>query len=396
MPHDPRADDICPRIDPPPVTPTVPVAPPIYTTAVWRCESPDQADALLSGALPGYVYSRDGHPNADLLAEKFRELHAAERACICSSGMAALALPVLAHLRTGDHVVASNQLYGRSLVLLGPELSRLGIDVAAVDTCDLAAVRAALRPNTRLLVVETISNPLLRVADLASLAQLAREAGARLLVDNTFASPVVCRPLELGADLVYESLTKIASGHSDVLLGALCGPAADWDRVVQCLRTWGMTAGPFDCWLAARGLGTLALRVERANANALAAARFLAGRTDVAQVHYPSLAQHPDHALAARQFGERCGAMVTFELPGGAEAAARFIRAAKRIPFSPSLGDLATTLSHPQSTSHRGLTEEARQRLGISGGAIRLSVGIESPEAVLEALEEGLQGLTAS
>jgi cystathionine beta-lyase/cystathionine gamma-synthase len=393
MPDSPRPDDLCPQFVPPPETPTVPLAAPIYPTAVWCCDSPEQAAALLAGERPGYVYGRDGHPNADLLAERLRQLHGAPRAAICSSGMGALALAVLARLQAGDHVVASSLSYGRNLLLLEGELARLGIASTVVDTCDLAATRAALRDNTRLLVTETISNPLLRVSDLAALAELAAGRGAELLVDNTFASPVVCRPHAFGATWVLESLTKIINGHSDVVLGLLCGPAEAWDRTQQALRTWGMTAGPFECWLAARGLGTLALRVERANANAQAAARFLATHATVERVSYPGLEAHPDHALAQRQFGERFGAMVAFTLTGGTAAAERFIRAARRIPFSPSLGDLGTTLSHPESTSHRGLSPDARRQLGIAGGTIRLSVGIESPEAVIDALSEGLAGL---
>jgi O-succinylhomoserine sulfhydrylase len=203
---------------------------------------------------------------------------------------------------------------------------------------------------------------------------------------------VVCRPLEWGADLVWESLTKIINGHSDVNLGFLTGPADDWDRLTDVLKTWGLASSPFDCWLAARGLGTLALRVERSSANALAIARHLQSRQQVAAVHYPGLESHPHHALAARQFSGRFGSMVTFTLPGGTAAAEQFIAAARDIPFSPSLGDLSTTLSHPESTSHRGLSPEQRAALGIEGGTIRLSVGIESPEFIRAAIDRGLGG----
>ncbi|HEY1599786.1 MAG TPA: aminotransferase class I/II-fold pyridoxal phosphate-dependent enzyme [Pirellulales bacterium] len=387
-----KADDICPRPEVLRPQPTQPLVAPLYTAAVYRCENIAQADALLSGELTGYAYQRDGHPNADLLADKCRELHSAERAAICSTGMGALAVAVLSQLAPGDRVLVSNQLYGRTLTLLTTECTRLGIASTVIDVCDLPQVRGAFDATTRLLVVETIANPLLRVPDIAALAEMTHAAGARLLVDNTFASPAVCRPLALGADLVMESLTKIMSGHSDVCLGLLCGSEACWQRVPEVLSIWGLASSPFDCWIAGRGLGTMALRVERATANALAAAHYLVAQPQIEAVYYPGLSNHPDHAIAARQFAGTFGSIVTFTLAGGRVAADRFIRAAQAIPFSPSLGDLSTTLSHPESTSHRGLTPAARQALGITGGTIRLSVGIESSEAVLRALAEGLAG----
>jgi cystathionine beta-lyase/cystathionine gamma-synthase len=251
-------------------------------------------------------------------------------------------------------------------------------------------VQAALAPETKLIVAETIANPLLRVPDIAALSTLARSSGARLLIDNTFASPAICRPLALGADLVMESLTKIMSGHSDVCLGVICGSEKYWQRVPSVLSTWGLASSPFDCWMAARGLGTMALRVERAASNALAAARYLTDQPQVAATYYPGLESHPDHAIAARQFAGAFGSIVTFTLSGGRAAADRFIRAAQAIPFAPSLGDLSSTLSHPEVTSHRGLTAAARAALGITGGTIRLSLGIESNDGVLAALAEGL------
>lgn len=386
-----RPDDICPRPDDPPPMPTAPLASPIYPSAVYRCASPTEADRLLGGEADGYVYSRDRQPNADLLAEKIRELHGAERAAVCGSGMAATSAVALAWLKSGDHVVVGDQMYGRTFGLLR-ELAAFGVGHTTVDACNLAAVKAALKPTTRLVWVETITNPLVRVVDVAALAEVAHGGGAKLVVDNTFASPVLCRPLDLGADVVYESLTKIMNGHSDVLLGAVCGRGAAWDRIASVITTYGLSAAPFECWLAARGLGTLALRAERASSNALAAAQFLATRPECERVDYAGLPTHADHALANRQFAGRFGSMLSFTLRGGRSAADRFITAARRIPFAPSLGDLSTTLSHPESTSHRGLTAEERQRLGITGGTIRLSVGIESPEAVVDALAEGFVG----
>lgn len=383
-------DDICPRPVRVPVSPTAPHAPPLYLSSVYECLDPEQADALLGGRAAGYVYARDGHPNADLLAEKCRQLHGTERAAIAASGMGALALAILSQLESGDHVLVSNQLYGRTQSLLTDEAARLGITGTLVDAYNVEAVRAALEPNTKLLVVETISNPLLRVADLRALADVAHAGGAALLADNTLAGPTVCRPRDLGADWVMESLTKTMNGHSDVVLGLLCGPAARWQRVPVALSSWGLAAAPFDCWLALRGLGTLGVRMERACGTAQAVAERLSEIPAVKAVHYPGLKEHPDHALAREQFGDRFGSIVTFTLVGGADAAAAFMAAAETIAFCPSLGELSTTLSHPGSTSHRSLAPQTLAALGIDGGTIRLSVGIESAAAVVRAVETAL------
>lgn len=389
-----RPSDLYPRHEPLPPLLTQPHAPPIYPTSVWACESPQQADEMLSGRTEGYVYQRDGHPNAYLLAEKLRQLHSADRGAITASGMGALAAALLSQLQMGDHAVVGSRLYGKTLSLFGLEARRLGIEVTTVDTCDLTPVADAILPNTRLVLVETIANPLLEVADIAALAELAHQRNAPLLVDNTFASPILCRPLELGADLVMESLTKTLNGHSDVILGFLGGRADKWERVPQVISTWGLASSPFDCWLAQRGLATAHLRIERACQNALAAAEFLTSQAPrVATVHYPGLADHPQQDLARRQFGELFGTIVTFRLAGGRAAADAFIATARQIPFCPSLGEVSTTLSHPETTSHRGMTAEQRAALGITGGTIRLSVGTESVEFVREALAAGLAGV---
>lgn len=385
-------DDICPRPDKPVTLATQPMAPAIYPTSVWMCNDTRQADQLMAGDLAGYVYQRVGHPNADAFAEKVAALHSAERVAITSSGMAALSLAALSQLQPGDHLVVSDQLYGTSLLLLTEELNRLGIGSTRVDTCDPHATRAAITSATKLLVVETIGNPCLNVADVASLAEIAHQHQAKLLVDNTFATPVLCRPLELGADLVMESVSKLMNGHSDVMLGALCGFARDWERVPTVQLAWGLAGGPFDAWLALRGLATMHLRVERACATARCVAEFLTQASSVERVDYPGLADHPQHELATSQFAGRYGSIVTFHLSGGRPAADAFIAAATRIPFCPSLGEASTTLSHPESTSHRGLSASQREALGIAGGTIRLSVGLESSDFVIGAMSEALNG----
>jgi cystathionine beta-lyase/cystathionine gamma-synthase len=390
----PEPSDLCPRPQHLPPLTTQPHAPPIYPASVWACANPQQADDLLAGREAGYVYQRDSHPNADLLAEKLRLLHSADRGAVTGSGMGALAAALLARLESGDHAVVSGRVYGKTLALFGGEAGRLGIELTTVDTCDLKDVEAAIRPTTRLLLAETIANPLLDVADVAALAEIAHRRNTALLIDNTFASPILCRPLQLGADLVMESLTKTLNGHSDVVLGFLGGREDVWSRVPGVISAWGLVSSPFDCWLAARGLATAHLRIERACQSALAAAEFLKSQQpQIAEVHYPGLAAHPQHALAKAQFGGLFGTIVSFRLAGGRAAADAFIAAARQIPFCPSLGEVSTTLSHPETTSHRGLSAEQRAALGITGGTIRLSVGTESAEFVRAALEEGLRGI---
>lgn len=390
-------DQICARFWQTPRVDQVPHSPPLYLSTVFACDSTEQARQMLAGRQPGYVYQRDGHPNGDMLAERCRLLHAAEWALVTSSGMGALAAVVLAECQAGDHLLVGQDLYGRSLDLLSGEAARLGIECELVDTSNVAAVAQKMRPETRLVVAETISNPLLKVADIPELAQLCHRHGARLLVDNTFASPWCCRPLKLGADLVIESMTKIMNGHADGLLGLVCGRSGDAAQVKRMTSIWGLTASAFDCWLVARGLSTLHLRSERAVANAQQVARFLAQHPKVEGALYPHLATHPDHAVAARMLGDHCGTVVTFTLKAAAgedplAAAERFIQAAApTIPFCPTLGDLSTSLTHPASTSHRNLTPDELARLGISPATIRLSVGIESAGHLEKVLAEALQ-----
>lgn len=371
---------------------TRPHAEPLVLASVWECASPAQADAILGKSMPGYVYQRDGHPNGDSLANDLNKREGAAAGIVTSSGMAALAAPLLANVSAGDKVVFAKRLYGRTHVLAG-DLRRLGVQVELVDLQDLQAARQGITKGTKLVLVETIANPLLEVADVSSLAEISHAAGAILLVDNTFASPPVCRPLSLGADLVMESLTKTLNGHSDVILGYVGGNQQAFGKLATTVSTWGMSAGPFDCWLAHRGLATADLRIERSCQNALQAAEYLSQQKSVKNVFYPGLASHPGHALAAKQFSQGFGTMVTFELAGGRGAADQFIAAAKRIPFCPSLGELNTTLSHPETTSHRGLTAQEREALGISGGTIRLSVGAEASGEVADMLAEGLAAL---
>jgi cystathionine gamma-synthase len=361
----------------------VPLVPPIVPSAVFIARDADHMNGVYEGTERGFTYGREGSPNAELLAAKIAALEGAETGLVTSSGMSAIAAIVLALLKAGDHLVAGNQLYGRTLRLVSQELPRLGFTADLVDAADVSRVEAAIRPNTRLLLVEVVSNPLLRVPDVEALSALARARGVLLIVDNTFPTPLAFRPLSLGADIVFHSITKMLAGHSDVTLGAVCGRRELLTPIRDTIVTWGLNGSAFDCWLAERGMNTLELRVVRANANAAALADFLARQPAVRRVFYPGRADHPDHAVARRLFGHQFGNMVTFELAGERDVVNRFMQALESIPFAPTLGDVSTIISHPAVTSHRGLTAAAREALGIREGTIRVSVGIEEA-ALLE------------
>jgi cystathionine gamma-synthase len=371
--------------------PSVPLVPPLYQSSVYNLPDLDALDRVMNGEEPGFIYARDGHPNAKALADRLAALEAARWAVVCGSGMAALSAAFLGYVSSGDRVIASNRLYGRTTKLLRQEFNRFGVKTAVVDCNDLDAVRAAFAEPARVLFVETMSNPLCRTVDVPALAEIAHRHNARLVVDNTFATPTLFRPLEHGADLVMESLTKVIGGHSDVTLGLLAGnDPALLPAVAQIVSTWGLSANPFDCWLCERGLPTLDLRVQASSRNAMRLADWLAAQPGVSRVVYPGRPDHEDHAVACRLLGEAFGNMLCFELVGGREAVNRLMRRAPGIPFSPSLGHVGTTLSHPDTTSHRYEGPAEKRRQGITDGLIRLSVGVEPFERVRDELAKGL------
>jgi cystathionine beta-lyase/cystathionine gamma-synthase len=367
-----------------------PLVPPLFLASVYTLPDLDALDRIMEAAEPGFIYARDSHPNARRLAERLADLEGASWALVCASGMAALTVPLLGLLQQGDRVVASNRLYGRTTQLLNQELARFGVETTFVDTCDLYQVEEALRRPAKVLLAETLSNPLLRLADIAGLAGLAQAQGCRLVVDNTFATPALTRPIELGADLAMESLTKMIGGHSDVTLGLICGRDDLLPQLTQVMSIWGLASNPFDCWLAERGLATLALRMRAASANAAALADWLAAQAAVSRVIYPGRPDHPDHALAAQLLQGGCGNMMCFELRGGREAVNRFLHRAPGIPFSPSLGHTTTTCSHPGTTSHRYVSPAEKRRQGIGDGLVRLSVGLEELDHIQAEMARGL------
>lgn len=353
------------------------VGTPLQPSVVYQFDSPDAIDAQYH-AQDGYAYAREGHPNADVLAGKIDGMEGATGGLITGSGMAAIGAAMLGALKAGDHVVAGSQLYGRSLRMLTTDLPRFGIAATFADPTDIAAIKSAIRPETRLILVEVVSNPTLRVADMEGIAKIAKEHGILLMVDNTFTTPRGYRPFDHGADIVVHSVTKMLAGHSDVTLGYVATrDEALREEIKQATATWGMTASPFDCWLAERGLYSFELRYDRAEENAAALADHLAGLAGVKRVIYPTRPDHPDHNRAVALLNGRGGHMVSFEIDGGRAAANALTKAATNIAFAPTLGDIGTTLSHPVSTSHRQLTTIDHAKLGLSEGFFRVSVGVE-------------------
>lgn len=373
-----------------PLGQSVPLVPPLYQSSVYALPDLDALDRIVNAEEAGFIYARDGHPNAQLLAAELARWEEGKWAVVCGSGMAAISASILALTQAGDRIVASNRLYGRTTQLFESELGRFGLMTTFVDTSNLAEVRNALKTPAKILFTETISNPLLRLANVAELASLTEPVGCALVVDNTFATPVLYRPLTQGADLVVESLTKMIGGHSDVTLGAVAGNEDLLPQLSQVVSIWGFASNPFDCWLASRGLQTLGLRMKTATANAAGLADWLAEQPGIARVVYPGRPDHPDHVLAQTLLPGGAGNMLCFELAGGRDAVNQFLRRAPGIPFSPSLGHATTTCSHPGSTSHRYVSPAEKKRQGIGDGLVRLSVGVEELTDIKAGLERGL------
>lgn len=378
---------------------TRPHGTPIWPSVAYVADSPTALDATYTGGASGYTYAREGHPNWTVLAEKIDRLERVPEGCgglVTGSGMAAVGALFLALLKAGDHVVAGDQLYGRSLRLLKEELPRMRVSVDLVDATDAEAVAAAIRPETRLMLVELVANPTLRVADLPAITALCRARGVLLAVDNTFTTPMVCRPLATGADVIIHSVTKLLAGHADATLGYVATSHPELrERLLSVVQSWGMTPSPFDCWLAERGMHTFELRFARAQRTAASLAERLAELPGVVSVLYPTRRDHPDHNKAAAILGENGGYMVSFTLEGGWAAADRLVAAAPGLPFAPTLGDVSTTLSHPASSSHRGLSREERAALGITDGFVRVSVGIEETGLVLDEMTAAVRTAVA-
>lgn len=364
--------------------PRSPVSTPIHQSSTFVNEVGSTGEVL---------YTRYGNnPNQIELAEKLAALEGAERAIFLSSGMGATALAHLAVLRPGDHLLSSEWVYGGTRQLFTGEFGKLGIDVSFVDPSEARNWRVAARETTRAIFLETPTNPLMRVLDLAPIARLSEERGFALLVDSTFASPVNFRPLEHGADVVIHSATKYLNGHDDVIAGAVAGSEAVVEEVRRLLKVWGQALDPHAAWLVERGLKTLAVRMERHNANGQAFAEWAGKHPAIAAVHYPGLPEHPDHDTAARLL-EGFGGMVGLTLKGGGTAADTVLRKLRLATHAPSLGGVETLVSEPRYTSHAALTPEERARQGIPDGFIRVSLGVEDVGDIIADFETALGAL---
>ncbi len=373
------------------------VVTPLQPSVVYSSASPDALDDQYEGRAQGYTYAREGHPNADVLAQKIDGLEGASGGFILGSGMAAVSAAMLGVLKAGDHVLGGDQLYGRSMRMMADELPRFGVRTSLADPTDAAAMAAAIRPETRMILIEVVSNPTLRVADVPGIAALARDRGILLAVDNTFTTPRGFRPFDHGADIVIHSVTKLLAGHSDVTLGYVAAHDPDVRAaMLGTAVTLGLTPSPFDCWLAERGLYSFELRYDRAEQNAAALADHIAGLPGVRRVLYPLRADHPDHNRAVHLLQGRGGAMVTFEIEGGRAQTNAMVEAAENIAFAPTLGDIGTTLSHPATSSHRALTAERRAALGLGEGVFRVSVGIEPIDLLKDEFETAIKAAAAA
>ncbi len=344
------------------------------------------------GSSEEVLYTRYGNnPNQVRIAERYALLEGAESAIFLSSGMGATALAHLAVLRPGDHLISSSWIYGGTRRLFDDELSRWGIDITYCSPDEPRQWRKALRKSTRAIFVETPNNPLVRVLDLAKVAQVAKETGLALLVDSTFASPINFRPLEHGADVVITSATKYLNGHSDVIAGAVAGEGTFIEEVTRLMRLWGQSLDPHSAWLIDRGLRTLPVRMERHNANGMAVATWAATQTEIEAVHYPGLPDHQDHAVAAECL-DGFGGMMGLQIRGGAAGAERFLRRLRVITHATSLGGVESLISEPRLTSHAAYTPAERARLGFPDGFVRLSCGLEDADDLIADLAQALGG----
>jgi O-succinylhomoserine sulfhydrylase len=361
----------------------------LYLTSSFVFDSAAQAAARFAGE-EGMVYTRYTNPTVAMFQERLAALEGAESCVATSSGMAAILATALVHLKGGDHVVCSNAVFGATIQLFNSILGRFGIQTTYVSPTRTDEWSRAVRPNTRLFFLETPSNPMTEVSDIAALAAIAKKAGALLAVDNVFCTPVLQRPLELGADFAIHSATKYIDGQGRVMGGAIAGAKSlVGDPMTAFLRTAGPALSPFNAWVLLKGLETLELRMKAQSASALELARWLESHRAVARVHYPGLESHPQHALAKRQ-QRASGAVLSFEAKGGRAAAWRVIDATKLMSITANLGDVKTTIVHPASTTHGRISPEARAAAGITDGLIRVAVGLEALADLKADLERGL------
>jgi len=363
----------------------------MYLTSSFVFDSAAQAAARFSGNEPGNIYSRFTNPTVTALEERLAVLEGAEACIATSSGMSAILTCVMGLLSAGDHIVASRSLFGATVNLFNNILKRFNIDTTFVSATDVTSWETAIKPNTKLLFLETPSNPLTEISDITELSKIAKKAGIWLVVDNCFCTPILQKPLELGADIVIHSATKYLDGQGRVLGGAVLG---NRDLLMDggiygFLRTAGPTLSAFNAWVILKGLETLKIRMEAHSAHALQMAQWLESQPNVTRIFYPGLISHPQHELAKRQ-QKSGGGIVTFEVKGGKEAAWRVIDSTRLISITANLGDTKSTLTHPATTTHARISQEARDAAGISDGLLRIAVGLEAVQDLQADLARGL------
>lgn len=368
---------------------TAAVSPPIYQTTTFSADTAEAFAEIAVATKPSEFYTRNGNPNHEMVEATLTEMEGGEAALVTSSGMGAIFAVLAGSLRQGDHLIAQRNHYAGAMTLVKDYLPRWGIEATTVDQTDNEAFAAAIRPNTRLIYVETPVNPLMQVTDLRYIAELARSHGLTTVCDNTFATPVNQRPLELGIDAVVHSATKYIGGHHDVTAGALVSSRELIERVWRFALVAGATLSPFDSWLLLRGLRTLGLRVERHNRNALALAQYLENHPKVARVYYPGLPTHPQHELAKSQMDGFTG-MLSVELRGGYGAADRLMSSLKLATRAASLGGFETLIVHPASMWSLQLSPEVREATGINDGLVRISVGLEDEQDLIADFDQAL------
>lgn len=365
---------------------------PIFPTSSYVFKNAAQAAARFKGDEPGNIYSRFTNPTVRTFEQRLAALEGGERCVATSSGMAAILSTCLGLLSAGDHIVSSRSIFGTTTVLFNKYLAKFGIETTYVSLTDLAEWQQAIRPETKLMFLETPSNPLTDLADIKALAQLAHEKDCLLVVDNCFCTPALQRPLELGADIVIHSATKYLDGQGRCIGGAVVGnEQLVGEEVFGFLRTAGPSMSPFNAWVFLKGLETLSLRMKAHCDNTLELARFLEDQPSVTKVYYPGLESHPQHELAKQQ-QQGFGGVLSFELKGGKEVSWNLIDSTKLLSITANLGDTKTTITHPATTTHGRLTDEERAAAGISDGLIRIAVGLEDIEDIKVDLRRGLTG----
>ncbi len=361
----------------------------LFLTSSFMFGSAEQAAKRFIGEEDGNIYSRFTNPTVTMFEERLAALEGAEQCVATASGMSAVLACVMGLLKAGDHIVASYSLFGSTVNLFNNVIKKFGVETTYVSATDVSAWQAAVRPNTKLFFLETPSNPLTEISDIAAISKIAKSCGALLAVDNCFCTPILQRPLDLGADIVIHSATKYIDGQGRVLGGAVLGSRKNMEGVYGFLRTAGPTMSAFNAWIFLKGLETLKIRMDAHSANALELAKWLEAQPNVARVLYPGLPSHPQHELAMKQ-QKSGGGIVSFEVKGGKEAAWRVIDSTRLLSITANLGDTRTTICHSASTTHARISPEARAAAGISDGLIRIAVGLE---AVVD-IQNDLKGLS--